>query len=479
MSPVQGQPIAAAPRDAIRSIRPAAGGRDGGSPAASFGDAFRRHAERPDRSSDAAEAAGGAQGDPAAAAASSAASASGAVATAQPGIPTKSGPPGSALGSTGAFTPSIDAQTAQTAQAAPAAPQGSAPALTGSSEASGAPTAASSEASGVVPSTPGQGPARRDGPPSAGPVVSVGAPGTVSSVAETAGTEATAVPTSPGPAAAPAGRQALASATTQIPDTRGIPGAGEQAGMTAAPLEVAGAGAAAVALPTGGAPGTSGAHAPSAAGEVVAGDAATGQGEPHQSAPGGTPAASSSTSAAPLAETVGHTDPVQLPPAARADLPVQQVPSAVVGAADAHAPGRQSAAPLPQQLGGPAFALAQAAADTPGGTSTITVTVAPEDLGPITIRASLSPDGARIEFFSATDGGREALKQALPDLRREASSSGLSASLDLGTGTPDDGRDRAREDTGRRSPAAENRTPTATPWTGRPIPGTSTLDLFA
>ena len=249
--------------------------------------------------------------------------------------------------------------------------------------------------------------------------------------------------------------------------------------MTAAPLEVAGAGAAAVALPTGGAPGTSGAHAPSAAGEVVADDAATGQGEPHQPAPGGMPAAGSSTSAAPLAETVGHTDPVQLPPAARADLPVQQVPSAVVGAADAHAPARPSAAPLPQQLGGPAFALAQAAADTPGGTSTITVTVAPEDLGPITIRASLSPDGARIEFFSATDGGREALKQALPDLRREASSSGLSASLDLGTGTPDDGRDRAREDTGRRSPAAENRTPTATPWTGRPIPGTSTLDLFA
>ncbi|WP_168796574.1 flagellar hook-length control protein FliK [Arthrobacter echini] len=115
----------------------------------------------------------------------------------------------------------------------------------------------------------------------------------------------------------------------------------------------------------------------------------------------------------------------------------------------AHTASRQ-VAPLPHQLGSPVLALARAVADAPGGTSVITVTVAPDDLGPITIRASLSAEGTRIEFFSTTDGGREALRQSMPELRREASSSGLSASLDLGSGTPGD-----RQDT----PRAESRLP--------------------
>ncbi len=182
----------------------------------------------------------------------------------------------------------------------------------------------------------------------------------------------------------------------------------------------------------------------------------------------------------PSATPSGPVDTSLLLPAVRTDLPVQQVPPAVVAPADTLVPARHGTAPLPQQLGGPAFALARTAAAAPGGTSTITVTVAPEDLGPITIRASLSPDGARIEFFSATDGGREALRQALPELRREASSSGLSASLDLGTGTPDDSRDGPRDHHPGRDRVPENRpVPAPVSWTARPAPGTSTLDLFA
>ncbi|MHA7240847.1 flagellar hook-length control protein FliK [Arthrobacter sp. TMS1-12-1] len=168
----------------------------------------------------------------------------------------------------------------------------------------------------------------------------------------------------------------------------------------------------------------------------------------------------------------------------RADLPapLQLVSgSAVVGAADAvpAAPVRPAAALLPQQLGGHAFALAQSVADAPGGTSTITVTVAPDDLGPITIRASFAPDGTRLEFFSSTDGGREALKQAMPDLRREASSSGLSASLDLGTGTPEDRRDGRREEPSGHAATAVSRPVQGTAWTPSPAAGSSTLDLFA
>lgn len=170
------------------------------------------------------------------------------------------------------------------------------------------------------------------------------------------------------------------------------------------------------------------------------------------------------------------------PAPGRVDLPapVPASAGAVVGPADtAVAPARQAAAPLPQQLGGHAFALAQSAADAPGGTSTITVTVAPDDLGPITIRASFAADGTRLEFFSSTDGGREALKQALPDLRREASSSGLSASLDLGTGTPEDRRDGRRDQQSDSVPTAVHRPVPDTSWTPSPTAGSSTLDLFA
>ncbi|MFC3298270.1 flagellar hook-length control protein FliK [Arthrobacter agilis] len=142
---------------------------------------------------------------------------------------------------------------------------------------------------------------------------------------------------------------------------------------------------------------------------------------------------------------------------------------------------------MPQQLGAPAFALARTAAESAGGTSTITVTVAPDHLGPITIRASMSADGTRLEFFSTTDGGREALKLALPDLRREASSAGLSASLDLGTGTPGERDAAAQPGSGRQPrpealdepPGPRRSAAPAAPWTPRPPSATSTLDLFA
>ncbi|MUK01423.1 hypothetical protein GM708_05475 [Vibrio cholerae] len=166
--------------------------------------------------------------------------------------------------------------------------------------------------------------------------------------------------------------------------------------------------------------------------------------------------------------------------AAEGSLPVQQTPvTGITGSSSGIHPAVRPPVPLPQQLGAPAFALVQTAADASVGTSTITVTVAPEDLGPISIRASFSPDGTRLEFFSATDTGREALKQALPDLRREASSSGLSASLDLGTGTPDDDRPTARTDSPLPAPPEQRPAASRTPWAGRPAPGSVTLDLFA
>lgn len=155
---------------------------------------------------------------------------------------------------------------------------------------------------------------------------------------------------------------------------------------------------------------------------------------------------------------------------APAAAPAAEAPAPTPGTARTHVP-------LPHQLGTPAFALAQAAAEAPDGTSTITVTVAPDDLGPITIRASVSADGTRIEFFSSTDGGREALRQSMPELRREASSSGLSASLDLGSGTPEERRDPARP--GNQRFLRSEPEPAPLRGADRPPAGSSTLDLFA
>lgn len=185
--------------------------------------------------------------------------------------------------------------------------------------------------------------------------------------------------------------------------------------------------------------------------------------------------------------TTGQLGADPQPASGRVDLPAPTHPvsaGTVVGSSDptAAVPARPAAIPLPQQLGGHAFALARTAADAPGGTSTITVTVAPDDLGPITIRASFTADGTRLEFFSSTDSGRDALRQAIPDLRREASSSGLSASLDLGSGTPDDHRDGLRDEP-RRSTTTTTTTARepvqGTAWTRSPAAGSSTLDLFA
>jgi flagellar hook-length control protein FliK len=192
-------------------------------------------------------------------------------------------------------------------------------------------------------------------------------------------------------------------------------------------------------------------------------------------APGGT-----SPDAAPSGEAALPRPDLLVPPPQVA--PGSSAPGAAPPAATASSNQVRTPAPLPQQLGAPAFALVQSAADTAGKTSTITLTVAPDDLGPITIRASVSAEGTRLEFFSATDGGREALRQALPDLRREASSSGLSAALDLGTGTPDDGRDGTRDGTrDPRTSQAAGRPLAAppTPWAGHGSLTSSTLDLFA
>lgn len=65
----------------------------------------------------------------------------------------------------------------------------------------------------------------------------------------------------------------------------------------------------------------------------------------------------------------------------------------------------------------------------------MTVAVNPESLGPVTVQAHISAAGVRVELFAASADGREALRQILPDLKRDLAGAGLNASLDLSAGS--------------------------------------------
>ena len=90
--------------------------------------------------------------------------------------------------------------------------------------------------------------------------------------------------------------------------------------------------------------------------------------------------------------------------------------------------------PLQQQLAQPILRLATGA----DGQQTIQVKVAPDDLGPVTVQASVSGGSVHIELFAPTDAGREALKQILPDLRGDLNSATNRGSLTVSDqGAPD------------------------------------------
>jgi Meckel syndrome type 1 protein len=93
-------------------------------------------------------------------------------------------------------------------------------------------------------------------------------------------------------------------------------------------------------------------------------------------------------------------------------------------------------APLAQQLSRPVFSLAQAGP----GEHVVTVQVTPDALGPVTVRAHVTAHGMHVELFAASDAGRDAVRQVLPDLRRDAAGTGLSTTLDLSSQNQPDTR---------------------------------------
>ncbi len=64
----------------------------------------------------------------------------------------------------------------------------------------------------------------------------------------------------------------------------------------------------------------------------------------------------------------------------------------------------------------------------PDGTHTMTVVLTPETLGPVEVQVTLSQGSVDLALKSATEAGRAVLLEALPDLRRDLASAGLSCS---------------------------------------------------
>ena len=96
-------------------------------------------------------------------------------------------------------------------------------------------------------------------------------------------------------------------------------------------------------------------------------------------------------------------------------------------------PASSTPAPLNAQLAPALFQLR----DVGAGIHVLTLTVAPEAVGPVTVRARVEASGIRIELSAPTEHGRNALDAMLPDLRRDLSQGGMNSSLSLAAGTSD------------------------------------------
>ncbi len=182
------------------------------------------------------------------------------------------------------------------------------------------------------------------------------------------------------------------------------------------------------------------------------------------------------TGAAAAPESPATLAPVVLPAAVPTTAPTATTPVQAPAV-----PARAEAAALVPQLVRPLQSLRSAG----DGNHVLTISVTPETLGPVTVRAHVSGDHVRIELVAPTDQARDALRSILTDLRRDlaqgASSQPQSFSLDLSSGggsgadrgTAAERGERSRpEFTASAAPAASDRAE-------RPRGADSLLDVLA
>ncbi|MFK3833726.1 hypothetical protein [Microbacterium sp. NPDC087868] len=138
------------------------------------------------------------------------------------------------------------------------------------------------------------------------------------------------------------------------------------------------------------------------------------------SAPSSTGASGVTAAAAPAPSTVA--DPSDRPAGPAAATPSAPV---VAPAASASAPAVAVVSP-PEPPASARSVATQVSpvvvniAQRPAGSHQLTMTVSPDTLGPVTVRAHIGQNGdVRVELVGATDAGREALRAIVSDLRRD------------------------------------------------------------
>ncbi|MFJ3034989.1 flagellar hook-length control protein FliK [Curtobacterium pusillum] len=281
---------------------------------------------------------------------------------------------------------------------------------TGTSSPAALRTTAPAAAAVTAPAVPATTTTTTDAPAAPEPVAAAPAPtGTIAPSAGTTPTATTSTPTpTPMSTPTPSPTGGTTASATASPATTTAPGTTAPAVATATAATPAPAARADTASPVV----TSAVAAPTApVAEQQGSSAQTGHGSDRSAAGQGDPGLQAVT--APRGGETPFAVPTTTPTAAWAPAS---------GATAANAP-----APLAQQLSRPVFTLAQAGP----GEHVVTVQVTPDTLGPVTVRAHVTTHGMHVELFAASDAGREAVRQVLPDLRRDASGTGLTTTMDL------------------------------------------------
>jgi flagellar hook-length control protein FliK len=137
------------------------------------------------------------------------------------------------------------------------------------------------------------------------------------------------------------------------------------------------------------------------------------------------------------------------------------------------------AAQLADQLGARLTGLRAAGV----GEHVLTLRVDPDTFGPVRVVAHITAEGVRVELLGATEAARDALRSALPDLRRDLADAGLGRDLDLGTGDRDgtgsERTDRTARDQARGHRDGETAGPGATDLTDPTRARLGGIDLLA
>jgi flagellar hook-length control protein FliK len=143
----------------------------------------------------------------------------------------------------------------------------------------------------------------------------------------------------------------------------------------------------------------------------------------------GDPTAGSTGGGADQAPSDGGDAPAPVTLAATPPAPALAPAAATVPAA----PGAPAAQPpVAAQLSRPVAVLAS----RPDGVHTMTVVLTPENLGPVQVQVTVSNGSLDLSLAGAHEHGRAALLEALPDLRRDLQSAGLTLSrLDVSRDT--------------------------------------------